>query len=107
MYTHIFDRGQEIDLLKFAKLEAQCNKHNIEEAEKLEVSLKADGTVHKTKEAEKKAIINRWKKENKALKKFFEERKKPGKKNGRYTFRRNITDTRGHLKDLFGGTAES
>ena len=80
-------------------MEAQCNKHNIEEALKLEQDTKRDGTPHKTKNKQRATIINKWKKEQKQLRDFFlshqKERDSGDYKN--YKFRRGITDNRQNL----------
>jgi len=96
MFSFIEDRTQEVELLKFAKLEAECNKHNIREAEKLEDELKSDGSIHKTRMKQRVTIVNRWKKEQKALKKFFIAHRKEGNKhdNKRYSYRTGITNNR-------------
>jgi hypothetical protein len=71
MFRFIRDRQQEIALLKFAKLEAQCLRENIEEAKKLPPITKKDGSIHKTKMKEREATIKRWEKEIEQLRKFF------------------------------------
>ena len=60
MFNFIGDRESEISLLKFAKLEAQCNKHNVAEALKLmteklrkiisEISVQAGNTANASKQ---------------------------------------------------------
>ena len=101
MFDFIANREQEIALLKFAKLEASCNKHNIQEARKLEPVYKTDGTIHKTKAKQQQTIINGWIKEQKKLKQFFLSHQYEGDKNDykRYKFRKGITDTRTWCED--------
>ncbi len=101
MFSFIKDREQEIALLKFAKLEAQCNLHNIEEAKKLDPILKKDGSIHKTNMKKRETIIKSWEKENKKLQKFFKEHKIKGEDNDykRYSFRSYVTGNR-HLENI-------
>lgn len=108
MFNHVKDRDQEVDLLKFAKREAACNKHNIKEAMKLEPDYKKDGSIHKTKTAERKATVNRWKKEMRQLKEFFVKRQYEGSIGDyvRYSYRREYSESRGHLKDHTSSTRE-
>ena len=101
MFDYIKDREQEIALLKYAKLEAQCLKHNIEETKKLDPILKKDKSLHKTKMKQRETIIRGWEKEIKKLRKFFNEHKTGGNKNDykRYKFRRGISDGRTWCED--------
>ena len=97
MFKFIRDRQQEISLLRFAKLEAECDKHNIEEAMKLDPIVKANGELHKTKMKQRETIIKGWEKEIKNLRKFFEAHKKSGKLNDykRYSFRTGVSERKG------------
>ena len=106
MFGFIKDREQEIALLKFAKLEAKCNKHNIAEAKKLSPDLRANNEIHKTKTKERQVIVNRWIKEQKNLKKFFVAHQKEGTYE-RYKYRKTVTPGRNHLKDYFDGRTET
>jgi hypothetical protein len=105
MFKFIGDRKQEVNLLHFAKLEAACNKHNVEEARKLEVEYKKDGSIHKGKADLKARTIRKWIKENKALKKFFLAHKKP-RKYDEYRYKRNVTDRRNGLQDYSSSNTE-
>jgi hypothetical protein len=109
MFEFIRDRQQEIALLKYAKLEAQCLKHNIEEARNLEPILKKDGSIHKTKMKHRETIIRGWEKEVKKLRKFFNEHKTGGKPNDwkRYKYKERITNGRNHIEDLFASKGNS
>jgi len=103
MFEFIEDRASEIALLKFAKLEASCNKHNIEEAKKLEPILKKDGSIHKTSMKRRDTIIRGWEKEIEKLRKFFKEHKIGSKHNDwkRYKYKRGITNNRRGVENLF------
>ncbi len=103
MFKSIGSREQEVALLKFAKLEAQCNKYNIQEAKKLEPVYKSNGEIHKTKMKQKDTIINGWIKEQKKLKQFFIEHQHKGSTNDwkRYKYKTGVTDNRTGVEDLF------
>jgi len=96
MFEYVKDREQEIALLKFAKFNAQCLKHNIEELEKLEPIYKSDGTIHKTKMKEREVLKRRFENEYKRLKRWFNEHKMKGESNDykRYSYRGGVSDNR-------------
>ena len=97
----IANREEEIKLLQFAVNEAKYNKELIAALEEYEVEVKSNGEIHKGKEKERIALINRLKKENKIYKKFYQEHNIESSKEGfdyeRYRFSKQASRGRDHL----------
>ena len=103
MFSRLSSREEQVELLHFAIELAKSNKVLIEELENFEVEYKSNGTIHKTKENRRLALIKGLKTENKKLKKFFHENQKHLPV---YPMNKKISELREHLLGRHLGSLE-